>query len=347
MGTDTQTSSSSAAEFVDPSSANPILAKTRLGMGCWAIGGPFWNGKEPVGYANVDDTTSLATLQAAYDSGIRLFDTAAVYGAGHSERLIGQGLAGRDDVIISTKFGIAFDEDSKQMLGPWDDPATVRAQLDASRKRLGRDTLDLVFLHLNSLPIEDAKRLFDALETARTEGIVTSYGWSTDFPERAEALTGRSGNVAVQHAMNLFFDAPSMIGVAEAHNLASFNRSPLGMGLLTGKFSAGETIPADDIRHNSYAWMDYFKDGQVEASFIKQLDAVRALLTSGGRSLAQGALGWLWAKSPSTMPIPGARTPEQAQHNAQALQFGPLPQQVMDEIEQVLQRPPEGPARER
>ncbi len=324
-----------------------ISPSSRLGMGCWAIGGPFYAGDDPLGYANADDAQSLAAIEASYEAGIRLFDTADVYGAGHSERLLGKALKGRSDALISTKFGLGFDEASKQVTGERTDAIYVRQALDASRKRLDRDLLDLVFLHLNSLPPHQAAPLFDALETARADGIIKAYGWSTDFPDSAGSMADRAGFVAVQHAINVFFDAPSMIAVVDRHDLLSFNRSPLAMGLLTGKFEAGQAMATDDIRQNSYDWMDYFKDGRVAPDFIAMLDAVRELLTVGGRSLAQGALCWLLAKSPRTIPIPGARTAEQATHNAQALTFGPLPASVMDEIEKVLKRPPEGPPRER
>ena len=323
------------------------LKSLRLGMGCWAIGGPFYAGDEPLGYAGADDAQSLAAIEASYDAGIRLYDTAAVYGVGHSERLLAKALAGRDDVIISTKFGFGFDEASKQATGPWIEPGSVMEQLDGSRKRLGRDVIDLIFLHVNTLSPDDAAPLFDVLDEACEKGMLRAYGWSTDFPASAEAMAARRNFVAVQHAMNVFFDAPSMMDVVHRHDLASFNRSPLAMGLLTGKFADGQPMAADDVRRNSYDWMDYFKDGKVAPGFTRKVDAIRELLTTGGRSLAQGALAWLWAKSPAAVPIPGARTPEQATHNAQALSFGPLSEDVMAEIEQLIDRPPEGEPRER
>ncbi|MFK7792301.1 MAG: aldo/keto reductase [Devosiaceae bacterium] len=323
------------------------IVSPRLGMGCWAIGGPFWFGDEPWGYANADDAQSLATLEAAYDGGVRVYDTAAVYGCGHSEKLLGQAFKSHDDVVIVTKFGVGFDEDTKQVVGPDTDPKAVRPALDASRKRLGRDVLDLVFLHLNAITPQVAAPLFDALEEARFDGIIDTFGWSTDFPASARSALHRDGFVAVQHAMNLFFDAPSMMEVAHTHELASFNRSPLAMGLLTGKFNDGAHLPANDIRQNSYDWMDYFKDGKIVPIFVAKIEALRELITVDGRSLAQGALCWLLAKSPATVPIPGARTPEQAAHNAKAIEFGPLPKAIMDEIESVLARPPEGTPRER
>lgn len=323
------------------------ISKNRLGMGCWAIGGPFFDGEIQLGFSDSDDGQSIAAVHAAYEAGVRLFDTAPVYGAGHSERLLGQALKGKPDATVSTKIGLAFDETSKQVLGEDIDPVDLSTALNASRARLQRDYLDIVFLHLNTLPVAKAEPLFDVLEEAVSKGRIGAYGWSSDFPDDVNAVASRPGFLAVQHAMNLFFDAPSMMKVVERFELCSFNRSPLAMGLLTGKFNEGASIRPGDVRLNSFHWMDYFKDGQVVPDFIERVEAVRSLLTVGGRSLAQGALGWLWAKSPATFPIPGARTPEQALHNAQALEYGPLPDHVMDEIEQVLQRPPEGAARER
>lgn len=324
-----------------------LTRKKRLGMGCWAIGGQFFDGEMQLGFTGHDDAESIATVHTAYDAGVRLFDTAPVYGAGNSERLLGEALKGRSDVTISTKIGLRFDENSRQVLGEDIDPADLTAALNSSRTRLQRDHLDIVFLHLNTLPVAKAEPLFDVLEEEIAKGRVGAYGWSCDFPDAVNAVAERPGFLLVQHAMNVFFDAPSMMDVVNRHELASFNRSPLAMGLLTGKFNEGEAIRPGDVRLNNLHWMDYFKDGKVTPDFIARVEAVRDLLTVGGRSLAQGALGWLWAKSPATFPIPGARTPGQAIHNAKALEFGALPEPVMDEIELVLQRPPEGPARER
>lgn len=323
------------------------ISKNRLGMGCWGIGGPFFDGETQLGFPDNDDTQSIAAVHAAYEAGITLFDTAPVYGAGHSERLLGQALKGRHNATIATKIGLRFDEASKQVLGEDIDPTVLTTALNASRTRLQRDYLDIVFLHLNTLPIAKAEPLFDVLEEAASTGRIGAYGWSSDFPETVNAVARRPSFLAVQHAMNVFFDAPSMMDVVNRHELCSFNRSPLAMGLLTGKFNEGAHLASGDVRGNDFPWMDYFKDGKVVPDFIKRVEAVRDLLTVGGRSLAQGALGWLWAKSPATCPIPGARTPHQAVHNARALEFGALPDTVMDEIERVLRRPPEGPARER
>ncbi|MEO1020163.1 MAG: aldo/keto reductase, partial [Pseudomonadota bacterium] len=307
----------------------------------------FYGGDDPWGYANADDDEALKAVQAAYGHGIRFFDTADVYGAGHSETLLGQALAGREDVVIATKFGVQFEPSTKQVRGANASPAYVDEAIEASRRRLRRDRLDLVFLHLNSLPPDDALPLFDRLDTLKNAGKIGAYGWSTDYPANAAALGDRPNFVAVQHAMNLFFDAPSMMRMLDEKDLISVNRSPLAMGVLTGKFQADGKVPTGDIRQNSYDWMDYFKDGAIVPAYAERLNAVRDLLTVGGRTLAQGSLAWLWAKSPRTLPIPGARTAAQAEENAGALAKGPLPPEIMAEIETFIHREPEGEARDR
>jgi aryl-alcohol dehydrogenase-like predicted oxidoreductase len=82
-----------------------------IGMGCWAIGGPFWFGSQPLGWGEVDDKESVAAIHKALDLGTRFFDTANIYGCGHSERVLGSALKGvREQVIVATKFGNTFDD---------------------------------------------------------------------------------------------------------------------------------------------------------------------------------------------------------------------------------------------
>lgn len=318
-----------------------------LGLGCWAIGGPFFAGETPLGWGDVDDAQSLSAIHRAVDLGIRFFDTAQVYGAGHSETILGKSLASRLDVKIGTKIGIAFDADTRQVMGEVTSADAINASIEASLRRLKREKIDIVHLHLNALPIADAERIFACLEELRNSGKVGAFGWSTDFPERAAAFAIRPGFVSIQHAMNVFFRASDLISVIEANNLLSINRSPLAMGLLSGKYDAVSTLPANDIRGQSLDWMAYFKDGKVSDVYARQLDAVRQLLCSNGRTLVQGAIAWLWARSPNTLPIPGFRTVSQVEDLVGALEYGALSENIMAEIEAVILREPEGPPRER
>lgn len=319
----------------------------RLGMGCWAIGGPLWAGDAPLGWGDVDDEESISAIHAAIDRGARYFDTASVYGAGHSETVLGAALKGRDDIVISTKIGNRFDEATKQATGAISTRDEAVAEIEGCLRRLGREHIDMIFLHLNEMPPEEAAPIFDALEAARATGKIGAFGWSTDFPDSASAYAGLPGFTAVQHTMNLWFPARQVLSVIEHHGLLSVNRMPLAMGVFSGKYTANSTLQPSDIRNNRFDWMEYFQGGQVVPEVLAMLEAVRELLQTGGRSVAQGALGWIWARSANTCPIPGFRTVEQAEQNAAALEFGALPESVMTEIEALIERPPEGPPRAR
>lgn len=318
-----------------------------LGMGCWPIGGPFWKDGQPLGYANAEDRESLRTIHAALDAGIRLFDTAAVYGAGHSERLLGQALKGRPDALVVTKIGMGFDEATKQVTGDEVDPADVLPAIDRCLRRLGRDRIDILLLHQNALPVAQARPIFDEMDRARQTGKVRSFGWSTDYPESVAMMAATPGFIAAEHAMNVFVDVPTMQGTIRQEDLVALIRSPLAMGVLSGKLDARSRAGATDIRATDEKWRDYFRDGRVNPDYLTRLDTIRELLQSGGRSVAQGALGWLWAKSDRNLPVPGARTVAQIEDNAGAIEKGPLPDPVMAEVERLIDRPPEGPARPR
>ena len=318
-----------------------------LGMGCWPIGGPFFRGEQPLGYANVEDGQSLRAIHAALDGGIRLFDTAAVYGAGHAERLLGKVLKNRPDALVITKIGIGFDETTKQLTGAEADADDVMPAIERCLVRLQRDRIDLLLLHLNDLPVIQAGPVFAAMDKARQAGKIRAFGWSTDFPDNASAMAGHEGFVAIEHAMNLFVDMPTMQATIEQHDLIALIRSPLAMGVLTGKYDEQTVLQTDDVRSTNEAWRDYFHNARIKPVYLEKLHAIRDLLQTGGRSLSQGALCWLMAKSPRNIPIPGARTAAQMEDNIGAVAHGRLPDDVMAEIETLIRRDPEGPARAR
>ncbi len=318
-----------------------------LGLGCWAIGGPFSANGNPVGWGEVDDKTSTAAIHAAVDHRIRLFDTAQAYGTGHSETVLGNALHDRPDVAIVTKIGIGIDPANRAITGEVTDPEAIRASLDASHKRLRRDHIDLVLLHLNELPIERAAPIFDLLDGLYSAGRIGSYGWSTDFPDRTRAFADRPGFTAVEHAMNVFFAAEHMVPATRAAGIAALIRSPLAMGILGGRYDASAEFSKNDVRSSNQSWNGHFADGRIAPDRLTALDAVRDILTSDNRSLAQGAIAWLWARSPNAIPIPGFRTPEQVTDLCGALDHGPLTQAQMSQIETLLNRPPEGPPQQR
>jgi len=311
-----------------------------LGMGCWAIGGPFFAGETPQGWGEVDDAESTRAIHAALDHGITFFDTANVYGAGHSERVLGAALGSkRSRVVIATKFNAVFDESTRQVTGSDASPAGIRKACEDSLKRLGTDYIDLYQFHDNGFPAKDAQPVRDTLEELVKAGKIRAYGWSTDFVESAEFFAGGEKCTSIQLQLNVLDDNAAMIALCEKHNLAAINRGPLAMGLLTGKYRSGTTVSIDDVRgQKSPDWMKYFKNGTPNPEWLAMRDAIVDILTSNGRSIAQGALAWNWGRSPLTLPIPGFRTVKQVEENAGALQFGPLLPEQMAEVEKILKR---------
>jgi aryl-alcohol dehydrogenase-like predicted oxidoreductase len=307
-----------------------------LGMGCWAIGGIWQFLDIQAGWGAVDDNESIRTVQHALDSGINFFDTAANYGTGHSEHILAQGLAGkRDKAVIATKFGFHVNEAGKHVTHydkPDDVISHVRAECEASLRRLNTDYIDLYQLHVWDYPLEHAAQLRDVLETLANEGKIRTYGWSTDSVEAARVFAEGEHCVAIQHDLNVVLDAPDMLTLCEQLNLASVNRSPLARGALTGKYSKSTTFAANDVRRDPWSMETFF------TPTLDKLDALRDILTSGGRTLTQGALAWIWARSTKTVPIPGIRTVAQATENAAAMQFGPLNVDQMRQIDELLGR---------
>jgi aryl-alcohol dehydrogenase-like predicted oxidoreductase len=307
-----------------------------IGMGCWAIGGPFTLDGRADGWGAADDGESTAAVRCALDLGVTFFDTADVYGAGHSEVVLGRALRGRrDDAVIATKFGYAFDAARREAGGQDTSPAYVRRACEASLRRLRTDRIDLYQLHVGDLPLDRALDVARVLDGLRDDGLIRAYGWSTDDPARAAAFARATDAAAVQHDLNVLSDAPAMLAACETANVASISRSPLAMGLLTGKFTARSRLPDDDVRA-AQPWVRYFTGGQPGPEWLARVAAVRDLLTGDGRTLAQGALGWILARSLAAVPVPGARTVAQARQNAGTLRTGPLSAAAMKEIESIL-----------
>lgn len=289
-----------------------------------------------LGYTNTDDQSSINAIHAAIDNGISLFDTAAAYGAGHSERLLGSALKNRPEAVVVTKIGIAIDESSKTLTGEDIEAGSVMPAIERSLKRLDREVIDVVLLHPNTIPMDKANILFDELEAAAIAGKIKACGWSTDYIENANAMKQRPAFSCIEHAMHVLMDAPNMQSVVRDANLYALIRSPLAMGLLTGNYNALSSMPAADIRSTRQDWTNYYIDGKPNSEYIDRLNAIRDLLQTDGRSIVQGALSWIWGKSEQNIPIPGARTVEQAEGLAAALSYGALPPHVMAEIEGLV-----------
>jgi aryl-alcohol dehydrogenase-like predicted oxidoreductase len=315
-----------------------------MGLGCWAIGGPWMFNGAPAGWSGVDDGESLRAIKRARDLGVTYFDTAANYGAGHSERLLGQAFKGcRADVVISTKFGYAVDE-AARVVNHYDateegsDPASrLRADLEKSLQRLDTDYIDIYFLHIWGHEIERALEARGVLEAFVKEGKIRTYGWSTDRVDAIQTFATSRNCSVVQQGLSVLDGSPELLALCEKLNLGSVNRGPLGMGSLTGKFAPDSTFNDDDVRKHAN-WHPAFKDGKPTQAWLNSLESIREVLTSAGRTLAQGALAWIWARSPLTVPIPGFKNVRQVEENCKAMEFGPLTSDQMHEIDRILGR---------
>lgn len=307
------------------------VAVSALGLGCWAIGGPFWRGDRPSGWGEVDDTQSMQAIEAALELGITFFDTADVYGCGHSERVLGQVLSDRrKQVVIASKFGNIFEEQTRRITGASAHPDHIRRACEASLRRLQTDYIDLYQFHIGNYELAAVDEILETLERLVDEGKIRWYGWSTDDPQRAAAFAKGDHCTAVQQRFNLFEGNVETLAVCEQTDLASVVRGPLAQGILTGKFSAESTFAGDDVRSG---WD--FRGGE-QARRLRVLSDVRDVLTAGGRTLAQGALGYLWARSPVMVPIPGFKTVAQVEENAGAMAFGPLDDSQMADLQELL-----------
>lgn len=315
------------------------LVVSALGMGCWAIGGP-WTWKQPgedpfpAGWGQVDDDESIRAIHVAMDLGINFFDTAANYGAGHSESILGEAISGRrDKVFLATKFGHVVDE-VKKIVHRDDDQiqSNMRQDCENSLRRLGTDYIDIYQLHEASYEPEKAPLVMAILEELVEEGKIRYYGWSTDLPDRAGIFARGEHCTAIQFALNVNHDNPEMRALCKDFDLGGINKSPLNKGILTGKFSEDSTFPEDDIRHRLN-----FKEG-LPAERLKQVEELREVLTSQGHTLAQAALAYIWALDERMVPIPGFKNVQQVEENATAMDLGPLNDEQLSQIDEILGR---------
>ncbi len=311
-----------------------------LGLGCMSIGGSMIRGETGTDHlfylGEVDDSESLRALHLALASGVTFYDTAAAYGAGKSERLLGRAFAHcRDQVILATKFGKKVEEE-RNWFGLYTSPEEVIQNLhrecEASLRRLNTDYIDLYQFHLMDFPLDQAGEVRDILETLVSEGKIRFYGWSTDDLERASFFAQGEHGTAIQLHLNVVGDAPRMLAVCDRYDQAGIIRGPLAGGFLSGKYTPENldtVLAAQDFRTRHPEWY---------VTALTKLPDLREVLTSGGRTLVQGALAWIWSRSERTIPIPGFRTVAQVEENIQAMNFGPLTIDQMDQIDQILGR---------
>jgi aryl-alcohol dehydrogenase-like predicted oxidoreductase len=301
------------------------------------MGGKWTYDNEPHGWGQVDDAESIRAIHYALDAGINFFDTAANYGCGHSEQILSQAIADRrDKVILATKFGYVVDEEKRTVSETDDIVPRIRQECEDSLRRLKTDYIDLYQFHKDDYDPGKATEVCDVLETLVDEGKIRWYGWSTDNPEAAKVFVQGVHCTAIQHYLNIGYADPQMLAVCEEYDQASINRSPLGMGMMTGKFNSDTTFPEDDVRH----WLGWNLRSERSMQRLQYLEAVRKMFADAGdvRTQAQIALAWIWTRSDRAIPIPGFKTVAQVKENIQAMEFGLLSNEQMNKIDEIYER---------
>ena len=237
---------------------------------------------------------------------------------------------------MQLKAGFTYDREQRALTGQDWSPAYIRRALEASLSRLGTDYVDLYQLHTGFIPDEAIEPAFDEMERLKTEGKLRAYGWSTYTREKVDLFAARTRGTVIQTKANLFSYDAEAVDACEAHGFACLNNSPLAMGFLSGKFSERTRFDENDVRASAFDWTEYFENGRPKPAFLARMARVRDVLASDGRTAAQGALAWLWARSGVNIPIPGFKTRAQAEENARAMAFGPLSKAQLRQIDEAL-----------
>jgi aryl-alcohol dehydrogenase-like predicted oxidoreductase len=292
---------------------NTDLLVSEIGFGAWAIGGGAMIGNVSIGWGDSDDTISEKAITASLDAGINFFDTADIYGLGHSEELLGNALKNRKDVIIATKVGNVSRHD--QFTVDYSKEYILKA-CELSLKRLRRETIDYYQLHTVRISHLQQGECIEAMELLQGQGKIRYWGLSLNtfdpLPE-AEYLLGIKKGNGFQLVFNLLNQkAISLLKNSAYSGYGMIARMPLQFGLLTGKFDSGATFPTNDHRKNRLT------KEVIEASG-KALQPVWELCTKYRCTKTELALSYILSYSSISTIIPGIRTPGQAISNTTGL----------------------------
>ncbi len=294
-----------------------------VSMGCWSIVAGDWWGSQ-------DENDSVAAIQKALDEGVNFFDTAEGYGAGASEELLGRTLVGRRQAaIIATKV-------SRKNLAAVD----VQTACENSLKRLRTDYIDVYAIHWPSrdVPFEETMQ---ALQQLREQGKVRAIGVSNFGPQDMTDMLALGRFEANQVPYNLLWRAieyeiqPKCV----EHTVSILPYSPLQQGLLAGKFSAVDEVPASRARTRQFASHRHNADhgeGGCEDEMFAALDLIGTISEELDRPMSHVALSWLLHQPGVTSVVAGARNPRQVQENAQSVTLR-LSADVLERLDKATQ----------
>ena len=294
------------------------LQVSSLGLGCMGMSQSF--GPPP------PRSEMITLLRDAVGRGVTLFDTAEVYGPFHNEELVGEALRPvREDVVIATKFGFAFDENGKQT-GVTSRPDAIRAAVEGSLRRLGIDSIDLLYQHRvdPNVPIEDVAGTVKELIEA---GKVRYFGMSEAGVGTIRRANSEQPVTAVQSEYSLFWREPEdeILPALEELGIGFVPFSPLGRGVLTGQVTTATQFGEGDIR----ASLPRFEREALEAN-LAFVDLVTKVADRVHATVGQVALAWLLAQKSWIVPIPGTRRLERLDENLGATSLDLTPDDLAE-----------------
>jgi aryl-alcohol dehydrogenase-like predicted oxidoreductase len=305
------------------------LKVSEIGFGSWAVGG----NRHGNSYGTTNDAASLKAIQTALELGCNFFDTADVYGYGHSEEIVGEGLrqSGKlNEVIIATKAGGNFS--SGQTVMDFSSQHLTGA-IEASLKRLGRDFVDLYQLHNPSRRIISDGRIFETLDRLKEAGKIRHYGVSVHSVVEGLACLSNGKPDTIQIVYNFYSQlqsdnpAEELFPLAKDQNIGIIAREPLANGFLTGRQRLDAQYEPGDIRAS---WPSNYR-----AHKISLAESLR-FLEQPGRTLAQAALRFVLDETAVATAIVGIKTPEQARENLAASDLPELNQAEQNRIKRTL-----------
>jgi aryl-alcohol dehydrogenase-like predicted oxidoreductase len=287
-----------------------------VAFGAWAIGGWKWGG--------TDAKASVHAVQASLDAGVTLIDTAAIYGFGLSEELVGEAIKGRvrDEIIVATKCGLRWDIETPTLHARSDEHAiyrtlddeSIRHEVHQSLKRLKTDYIDLYQTHWPD-PLTDIADVVDTLQSLKKEGLIRAWGLCNESPERLREAAD-AGDLATDQERYSLLDREqdnANLPVCEERNLGFLCYSPIAQGLLSGKIDAKRDFSEGDLRIGN----PRFAPQALEA-IQAVLAPVKSLARDRGVTTEQLVLAWTLRQPGVSHVLVGARTHEQAVTNAQA-----------------------------
>ena len=303
------------------------LQLTTVGLGTWAMGGPW-----QFGWGPQDDNEAIAAILEALGRGINWLDTAPVYGLGHSEELVGKALKQTSEKpLIATKCGLLWNDRREKVSCL--KSQSIRQECHASLKRLGVEVIDLYQIHWPE-PAEDVEQAWEEMAKLAEEGKVRYTGVSNFKVEQIEHIQKIAPVASLQPPYNMLHREveDELLCYCSENKIGVVVYSPMCRGLLTGKFSQERLagLPLDDHRRRN----PDFHDPQFTAT-LQLVDQLRPIAERNGKTLAQLAISWVLRRSEVTAAIVGARRPDQIAETSAASDRD-LSDKDIEEIEQLL-----------